>query len=122
MRVVMPIHEARISPVLDVARQFLLLELDGKRELARSEVRIEEVELGARARALSEINPEVLICGAVSRAFESLLGGASIEVIPNTCGPVEEVIAAFVSGHLTEDAFLIPGCPRRSRRARRSAR
>jgi predicted Fe-Mo cluster-binding NifX family protein len=58
----------------------------------------------------------VLICGAISRPLEAMLLSAGVEVIPQTCGPVEEVLKAFMSGKLTEKAFLMPGCCGRRRR------
>jgi len=61
----------------------------------------------------------VLICGALSQALEALLLAAGLQVVPNTCGPVEEVANAYLSGRLTEGAFLMPGCCRRRRRVRR---
>jgi predicted Fe-Mo cluster-binding NifX family protein len=120
MLLIVPVHLNRISPVADVARQFLLLELDAQAgpELRRSEVRLHDTEPLARARALAELEPQVLICGAISRSFETLLASSGVRVIPNTCGPVDEVIAAFVAGQLTDDAFLMPGCARRGLRYR----
>jgi predicted Fe-Mo cluster-binding NifX family protein len=116
MLLLVPVHEDRISPVLDVARQFLLVEVEEGRELRRSALRLREGESLGRARALRELGPELLICGAVSRSFETMLASSGIQVVANTCGPVDEVIAAFVSGRLTEDAYLMPGCPRRALR------
>ena len=119
MRVAIPIHEARISPVLDAARSFLVLEMDGRGEQRREVVHVEEGELLARARRIAELGPQVLICGAVSWPLEAMLLAAGVQLIPNTCGPVEEVLAAFVAGELTGQAFLMPGCPGRRRRQRR---
>ena len=118
MLLVVPIHQDRISPVLDVARQFLLVELAEGRELRRSEIRLEDGEALVRARALLELGAQLLICGAISRSFEAVLVSSGVQVLSNTCGPIEEVIAAFVSGRLAEEAFLMPGCPRRWLRRR----
>jgi predicted Fe-Mo cluster-binding NifX family protein len=113
MLLVVPVHQDRISPVLDVARHFLLVEFEDGQELRRSEMRLQECEPLVRARALLGLGPQFLICGAVSRAFEAVLVSSGIQVLSNTCGPVEEIIAAFVSGRLAEEAFLMPGCARR---------
>lgn len=118
MLLMVPVHQDRISPVLDVARQFLLVELEDGHELRRSEMRLQEGEPLVRARALRELGPQLLICGAVSRSFEAVLVASGVQVLSNTCGPVEEVIAAFVSGRLTEETFLMPGCARRRLRRR----
>ena len=42
-----------------------------------------------------------------------MLATKGVEVIPHICGPVEDVLRAYVSGHLTGQAFLMPGSYRR---------
>ena len=105
----------RVSPVLDVAKHFLLVEAERGEELGRRDVPVEETELFARAKHIAEFHPDVLICGAISRPFEAMLSSAGIRLIPHTCGPVEEVLRAFLSGQLTQRAFLMPGCCGRRR-------
>jgi predicted Fe-Mo cluster-binding NifX family protein len=122
MRVALPINGERISPVLDVARRFLLVDVAPDSEVGRREARIEHQDLVAKAKRIVELGPHVLICGAISRPLETLLVSAGVRVIPNTCGAVDEVVAAFVSGRLTEQAFLMPGCTGRHRRFRRRHR
>ncbi|NQU20524.1 MAG: NifB/NifX family molybdenum-iron cluster-binding protein [Candidatus Nealsonbacteria bacterium] len=118
MRTVIPIADGRISPVFDVARRLLLVDSENEREVRRTEEVLEEPELAARARRVAELGADVLICGAISRPLEAMLLSAGVEVIPQTCGPVEDVIRAFVSGQLTEQAFVIPGCCGHRRRFR----
>ena len=110
MRVAIPIADGRISPVFDVARRLLLADIENKREVRRTEKVLEEMELAARARRVAEVGAEVLICGAISRPLEAMLLSTGVDVIPQTCGPVEDVLRAFASGQLTEQAFVIPGC------------
>jgi len=118
MRVTTPISDGRISPVFDVARRLPLVDIEDKREVRRTEELLEESELVSRARRVAELGADVLICGAISRPLEAMLLSAGVEVIPQTCGPVEDVIRAFVSGQLTEQAFVIPGCCGHRRRFR----
>jgi len=61
---------------------------------------------------------DVLICGAISRPLEMMLVSEGMQVIPHTCGPVEDVIRAYVSGRLTDQAYLMPGCCGQRRRTR----
>ena len=110
MRTAIPIAEGRISPVFDVARRLLLVDIENGREVRRTEKVLEEVELAALARRVAELGADVLICGAISRPLEAMLLSTGVEVIPQTCGPVEDVLRAFISGQLTEQAFVIPGC------------
>jgi predicted Fe-Mo cluster-binding NifX family protein len=54
---------------------------------------------------------EVLICGAISRYFYSLLiNVAGIDVIPWVSGSIEEVLNAYMKGNLYRQKFLMPGC------------
>ncbi len=119
MRIMIPIAGDRISPVLDVARHFALVDVDETVELSRLEICIKSTGLVLRARRIAELGPDALICGAISRSLEALLVSLGIRVIPNTCGTVEHVVHAFISGQLTEQTFLMPGCRGQRRRLRR---
>jgi len=116
MRTAIPVSDGRISPVFDAARCLLLVDIEDHREVRRSERVVEEPELGARARRVAEFGVDVLICGAISRPLEAMLLSAGVEVVPQTCGQVEDVLQAFIAGQLTEQAFLMPGCCGRRRR------
>ena len=115
MRVAIPTWSGRVSPVFDVAKQLLLVDLDGEAAAGRQEAAIEGTELGARARRVVELGVDVLICGAISMPLEAMLVSLGVRVIPHTCGPTEEVLRAFASGRLPDEAFLMPGCCRRRR-------
>jgi predicted Fe-Mo cluster-binding NifX family protein len=116
MKLLVPTLRGRISPVLDVARNFLLVDTGGNGERKSHELLIENTRITVRARKIVDAGTQVLICGAISWPLESLLVSAGIQVIPNTCGEVEEVIEAFLSGQFTEQAFLMPGCCGKRRR------
>ena len=116
MKVAIPHWQGRVSPVLDVAGRFLLMDMDEGREVSREDVSMAASGSLERARQLRQAGTQVLICGAVSRQLELALDAAGVQVIPHTCGQVEEVLAAFVGGQLNEDAFLMPGCCGRRRR------
>ena len=112
MRVLIPISRGRISPLLDVARRFLLVNVQEDKEIERREVSIGEMGFVPRSRRIAQLDTDVLICGAVSRPLEEALASEAVRVIPNSCGPVEEVLEAFRLGELTDRAFLMPGCSR----------
>jgi predicted Fe-Mo cluster-binding NifX family protein len=118
MKVVLAIQGARISPVLDTARRFLLVKVTSSGALIRQEVLIADADPVAKAKRIVALGGNVLVCGAISWPLEAMLTSAGMRVLPNTCGPVDEVIAAFFTGRLTEHAFLMPGCPGRQHRHR----
>jgi predicted Fe-Mo cluster-binding NifX family protein len=118
MRIVIPTWRGRISPVFDVARRLLLVDSQDGRQVRREETVVAEAEPLAVAKRVAELGTGVLICGAISRPLEAMLVSAGVRVIPQTCGPVEAVLQAFLAGQLTEQAFLMPGCCGRRRRFR----
>ena len=115
MKVLAPISGERIASVLDVAKTFVLVD---QASGDRHRIGIEETNAVMRAKRIAAVGPDLLICGAVSRPLESLLVGAGVRIIPNTCGLVDEVVAALFSGRFTDRSFLMPGCRGGRRRAR----
>jgi hypothetical protein len=91
MRVAIPFFDGRISPVFDTARRLLLVDIEGGREVWRTEQIVEEPELGPRARRVAELGADVLICGAISWPLEVMLLSARVEVIPQTI-PVPRLV------------------------------
>ena len=118
MRVLVPISRGRISPLLEVARSFLLVNVQGGRETGRRKVSIGETGFVPRSKRIAQLDTNVLICGAVSRPLEEALASKAVKVIPNTCGAVDEVLEAFRLGQLTDREFLMPGCSRQGHQVR----
>ena len=118
MRVALPIWMDRISPVFDVAGRLLVAELDGQSVQDQAERPLDVAEPGARAKRLSEMGVDVLICGAISRQLEARLTAAGVSVIGQTCGAVGEVLDAYLNGRLEEPRFAMPGCCGNRHRAR----
>ncbi len=116
MNVAIPIADGRISPVFDAARRVLLVEVDRGREVCRTQAVLAESAPLSRAQRITELHVDVLICGAISRPLEATLAGSGVEVIPRTCGQVEEVLQAYMNGELTDRAFLMPGSSGRWKR------
>jgi predicted Fe-Mo cluster-binding NifX family protein len=118
MRIGVAVHEGRVSPVLDVAQRLLVIDVDGHAELVRQEVPLAGAPLTGRVREIQRSGAAVLICGAVSWPLEAALASAGIRVVPRVCGPVNEVLAAFLAGRLAGPEYLMPGCCRRRARHR----
>ena len=110
MKVAIASWQGRVSPVFDAAGNLLLVDVERSREVRREERAMTEGDLLMRAKAVAQIGADVLICGALSRPLEMGLASAGVEVVPHVCGDVEDVLAAFVNGRLSESDFLMPGC------------
>jgi predicted Fe-Mo cluster-binding NifX family protein len=122
MKVAIPQWQGRVSPVLDVAERLLVVDLAADGEVSRQDAALAAAGPLERARQLRQTGAEVLICGAISRPLELALQGSGIQIIPHTCGQVEEVLAAFINGQLDAGGFLMPGCRGRRWRFRAGRR
>ena len=118
MNVLLSTDGDRVSPVLDAAKSFLLVSATSAGAQSRKLVHIAEADPIAKVKRIASLGARVLICGAISWPLEAMLTSAGMRVIPNTCGPLDEVLAAHLSGALTPQAFLLPGCPGRQHRHR----
>jgi predicted Fe-Mo cluster-binding NifX family protein len=119
MKVAIPHWQGRISPVFDVARDVLLVDVGSGPEQTRSEVRLGGSSVIERTKQLVELNVDILICGAISKPLEAALAAAGVRVFSQTCGQVEQVLGAFITGKLYQDKFTMPGCCGLRRRGRR---
>jgi predicted Fe-Mo cluster-binding NifX family protein len=118
MKVALTIWNGRVSPVFDVARHVLLLDVEAGRVVARYEEALPGTDPQSQADRLATLNAQTLICGAISKAMAGLLAGMNMTVIPFTAGCVEEVLAAWLAGNLPDPALSMPGCCRQRRRNR----
>lgn len=122
MRIAIPQWQGRVSPVFDVAGNLLLVEVDDTEEVSRVEAALTATDPTKRAHQVAQFSPDVLICGAISWPLEVALRSAGVEVIPQTCGEVDEVLRSFLLGGLESEMFRMPGCCGRRRRAGRGGR
>jgi len=109
MKLAIPHWRGRVSPVFDVAGRVLVVEIENGVEQARHDLRLDVEDPRACAARLAQTGADVLICGAISRSLEMAVSASGIDVIPQTCGELEEVIAAFTDGRLGQGAFLDAG-------------
>lgn len=120
MRLAIPHWQNRVSPVLDVAGALLLVDVDRGQVTSRQGVTLEEENPLGRAKRIRELDINVLICGAISWPLERALTSAGIDVIAQICGEVDQVVMAFLTGQLDQEAYLMPGCCGLKRRMRRA--
>ncbi|NOQ45946.1 MAG: hypothetical protein GQ559_04625 [Desulfobulbaceae bacterium] len=110
MKVAIPIWSGRVSTVFDFAHRLLLVEFDGSDEMGRSELPLHGSFAIMRAKRLSHLGVEVLICGAISRPLARMVASQGIEIIPFISGTVSEVLNAYLNGQLADPRFCLPGC------------
>ena len=118
MKVAVPVHRDRISPLFDTARQVLLVEIQGGTELGRSCVELPGTGMSEQVRSLVAAGAEALVCGAISgRVLRELLR-RQLRVWPGVAGETEEVISALVNPGFPDESLRMPGCRRRGGQTR----
>jgi predicted Fe-Mo cluster-binding NifX family protein len=122
MKVAIPLWQGRVSPVFDEARRILLVDVFEKQEQHRQEESLIAQNPFERAQLLPKLGVDLLICGMISQAQHVAIASAGIQIIPHICGPMEDVIAAFLDGRIESGALLMPGCGGRKRLRNRMAR
>lgn len=120
MRIAIPKWQNRVSPLFDVAMTVMFIDVDQARETQRREMTFSNETPVARAIRVGAEQCDVLICGAISPPLEAMLHASGVRVITDICGPVNDVLAAFLQGNLaSERAYLMPGSGNRARVRRR---
>jgi predicted Fe-Mo cluster-binding NifX family protein len=109
-------HVGRVSPVLDVASNLQIFEVENGWAKQREEKVLVSRDPYSRAREVSGHGVKTVICGAVSRPLQQALHALGVNVLGFVCGSIEDVIRAFVEGRLENEQFLMPGCCGQGRR------
>jgi predicted Fe-Mo cluster-binding NifX family protein len=97
----------RVSPVFDVSDNLLLVDIVNGRELHRESGRLRCRDPFERAREVSALGVELLLCGAVSRVLETALIAAGIRVVGFLRGDIDTVVDAFLKGKLENVHFQL---------------
>ena len=116
MRLAVPVWTGRVSPVFDVARTLLIVEVIGGEATFTEE---HSVEGRDRVSVLSQLGVDVLMCAAVSQELEERLLAAGVELVMEIRGEVDDVLRAYLDGSLAQPRFSMPGCHSRRRIPRR---
>jgi predicted Fe-Mo cluster-binding NifX family protein len=121
MRIGVTVWKKQVSPLLDAATQLLLTEVSTEGTRSSEILQMPSSLPWHRVRFIESTGIDTLICGAISRQYESLLQSCKFRVIPWTCGGVDDVLDAFLQGRLSGAAYCLPG-GKRGRRRRRGGR
>jgi len=121
-KIAIPIWNACVSSVFDFSDIVQLVALEGDRIVSRRDIHFAGTNILERSNRLIAAGPDVLLCGAISRYLADRIEIAGIEVFSLVCGPVDEVIDAYLSGHLARPEFCLPGCKEGAGRCHRRRR
>lgn len=109
-KIAIPVWQGQVSTVFDFTVYLLLIDIEGQKEMNRSEIVLPEEPMPQKVARLKNLGVDVLICGAISRPLTFMITGAGIEVLPYVTGRIDEVLNAYLAGQLTKQQFLMPGC------------
>ena len=115
MKVLITIWNGRISPVFDVAKEALLINVENGEVVSKSSVSIVYGTCMHKVDFIISEKIDVLICGAVSRRVETELIDKGIFVYSFVSGDIDEVITGFIHNRLAKPGFAMPGCGRGKR-------
>lgn len=108
--IAIPEFQERVSPLLDEARRFILLEVSEGRIVQKSAVTLSQESAALRIAKLREIGVTVIISGAVSGYLSRVISENRLHHYSWVSGPVDEVIAAYLSGNLKLSADCAKPC------------
>ena len=109
MKIAVPIHEDHMAAVADFADTLMIFEIRDGMEIRRERVKFQTRVIPAMVGILSDHGVDVLVCGAVSRPFASMVIYSGIELVPFISGPTEDILRAYLCGRLADPRYLMPG-------------
>ena len=108
MRVAIPTWNGRVSPVFDEARRVRVVDINISRGCMTADT-TRTLKIGRSAVSLAELGVNLLVCSAISTPLETVLKSSGVDVVPNVCGSVDEILKAIISGDASLGDFRTPG-------------
>ena len=97
-----PVFQDRISPRLDYAENFILLEIKNKTILKKESIKIITRNRLERINRIVLLNPDLVICNGLTERCYVELTKSDIKVIPWIKGDVDEVLNKYLNGFIRE--------------------
>jgi predicted Fe-Mo cluster-binding NifX family protein len=109
MKLALTVWDGRISPVFDVCRKAIVLDLEGGRVTSRRTEAFESDEPACKIDRLAALGVNKLVCGAISASLRRDLLDRGIEVVEFVAGEVDDVLRAVISGRISDPSLRMPG-------------
>ena len=110
MKIAISIWNDFVSNVFDFSSRILLVEIENDKEISRSRILLKSQSLSHRVDQLKNLQPDILVCGAISRTAAEMITASGIQLLPYITGRIEDVLKAYISGQLAKSQFAMPGC------------
>lgn len=109
MKVAVTVWGNRISPVFDSAQTLLLAEILDKQIVDKKLEFIPLLIPVSIARKIVALNPDSVICGAISQQPAQIIENAGITLLPFISGKAESVLQAYAQDRAISK-YCMPGC------------
>lgn len=116
MKIALTVWKNRISPLFDSSRVVVLFDVDNNLVKHRHYVVLKSEMPSDRATELVDLDVQILICGAISQIFATMIESHGIKIIPFVSGNVNHVIESYLHGLLDNWNFRMPGCGKKHRK------
>ncbi|PIE16748.1 MAG: hypothetical protein CSA66_07160 [Proteobacteria bacterium] len=98
MRIAVPLLDEEIAPRFCSAKRVRLVDVEGGREVARSDLAWPRASIADRLMTLSQLGVTVLLCGGLNRRYRPLAERLGLRVEWRLVGPADAQVASFVAG------------------------
>lgn len=110
MKAALTVWDNRISPVFDVSREALIIDVVHREVVHRESCVISASSALGKITWFLDKKVNALICGAISEALYREFIFNQMTVNGFIAGNVEDVIEALIKGSIDDEKFLMPGC------------
>jgi predicted Fe-Mo cluster-binding NifX family protein len=108
-RIVVPIFQQRVSPVLDSCRRILVIDIENGAEVDRKEIYLDNLTLGERISILRRLKASAVICGGISETLSRMLSDTPVRLINGVAGSIDEVVCAYLNDEIESPRYFMPG-------------
>ena len=102
--------EDRIAPVFDSAREILIVEMLPDRQTRETREALIRDQPYQTVLRIAELQPDLLVCGAISGYIRDLLTAYDVQIMPFVSGDLRQIIDAWKTNRLKDRIFSMPGC------------
>ena len=124
MKLAIMLYGTRVSPRFGYSQEVMIIEVDGKEEIRREILEVDDYYPEQIPVVLGKEGVEVVISGGMNNHFQGLFRSQGIQVIWGIIGEAEDALAAFGAGQLAPGMGSCPEArwPRRRQRRFRGKR
>ena len=119
MKLAIMLYGTRVSPRFGYSQEVMIIEVDGKEEIRREILEVDDYYPEQIPVVLGKEGVEVVISGGMNNHFQGLFRSQGIQVIWGIIGEAEDALTAFGAGQLAPGMGSCPEGRRPRRRQRR---